>query len=186
MHELKSYLEDKDEILLQGEDIDLRLSIKGRRFEVADGRLNFPDGEIFTAPVEDSVSGWVRFRYPTIVGGREVRDIKLWFEDGRVVKSDASKGEEFLKQLLETDAGARTLGEWGIGTNYSITSFTKNILFDEKLGGTIHFAVGATYPETGGLNQSGIHWDMICDMSHSQMLADGELFYRDGKPLMWT
>ena len=185
MHELKSYLEEKDQIILEGDDIELQLSIKDRRFEVADGRINFPDGEIFTAPVEDSVNGWVRFRYPAIYRGREVSDIKLWFEDGPVVKSEASKGEELLKQLLDTDAGAKTLGEWGIGTNYSITKFTKNILFDEKLGGTIHFAVGATYPKTGGLNQSAIHWDMLCDMSNSQIHADGELFYRDGKPLMW-
>ncbi len=185
MHELKSYLEKKDEIVFEGDDIDLRLSIKGRTFEVADGKINFPDGEIFTAPVEDSVSGWVRYRYPAIYGGREVRDIKLWFENGRVVRSEASKGEDLLIQLLDTDAGAKTLGEWGIGTNYGISRFTKHMLFDEKLGGTIHFALGKSYPETGGVNQSGIHWDMLCDMSNSEIRADGELFYRDGKPLMW-
>jgi aminopeptidase len=185
MNELASYLDDMDEIIFEGNDIDLRLSIKGRRIEVADGKVNFPDGEIFTGPVEDSVSGWVQFKYPAIYGGCEVRDIKLWFEKGRVVKYEASKGHEFLGQILDTDSGSRTLGEWGIGTNYSMSTFTKNMLFDEKLGGTIHFALGNSYPETGGKNESGIHWDMLCDMSQGEIRADGELFYRDGKPLMW-
>ena len=148
------------------------------------GKFNFPDGEIFTGPVEDSVNGWVRFRYPAIYDGQEVNDIELWFEDGKIVKEKASKGQEFLTALLNTDPGARYLGEWGIGTNYHIQRFTKNMLFDEKIGGTIHLAVGASYPETGGKNESGLHWDMLCDMAASEIVVDGEVFYRNGKPVV--
>lgn len=186
MGELEKWLEGKDQVVIKGADVDLKLSINGRRFEVAAGTENFPDGEIFTGPVEDSVEGWVRFHYPAIYGGREVSDIELWFEDGKVVREQASKGAELLTSLLNTDEGARYLGEWGIGTNYSIPRFTKNMLFDEKLGGTIHLAVGSSYPETGGKNESGLHWDMLCDMSDGEITVDGEPFYRDGKPLAWS
>ena len=157
------------------------MSVKDRSFGVYDGKYNFPDGEIATSPVENSVNGWVRYSYPAIYGGQEVSDIELWFEQGKVVKERASKGGEFLTPILNTDAGARYLGEWGIGTNYGITRFTKNMLFDEKMGGTIHLAVGAGLPQAGGLNQSSIHWDMLCDMSESEIVVDGELFYQDGK-----
>ncbi len=186
MRELQAWLDGKDQVVIKGENVELQLSIKGRRFEVADGKENFPDGEIFTGPVEDSVKGWIRFGYPAIYGGREVSDIELWFEDGKVVREQAGKGAELLTSLLNTDEGARYLGEWGIGTNYSIPRFTKSMLFDEKLGGTIHLAVGSSYPETGGKNESGLHWDMLCDMSDGEITVDGELFYRDGKPLAWT
>lgn len=182
--ELCSWLAGKDQVAIQGTDIDLRLSIKGRPFIPSDGKYNFPDGEIFTGPVEDSVNGWVRFRYPAIYAGHEVDNIELWFENGKVIRETASKGQEFLTSLLDTDPGARYLGEWGIGTNYHITRFSKNMLFDEKIGGTIHLALGASYPETGGRNESGIHWDMLCDMSASEITLDGELFYRDGKPVV--
>jgi aminopeptidase len=167
--------------VFKGSDIDLRLSIKDRTFIECSGRENFPDGEIFTGPVEDSVNGWVCFSYPGIYGGREVEDIELWFEDGKVVKEQASKGQELLTALLDTDDGSRYLGEWGIGTNYDIPRFTKNMLFDEKLGGTIHFAVGLGYPESGSQNESSIHWDMLCDMAESEITVDGELFYKDGQ-----
>ena len=160
------------------------MSIKGRSFKEADGKYNFPDGEIFTGPVEDSVNGWIRFRYPAIYGGQEVTDIELWFENGKVVREKASKGQELLTSLLDTDNGARYLGEWGIGTNYGIQRFTKNMLFDEKIGGTIHLAVGASYPETGGKNESGLHWDMLCDMADSEVHVDGELFYKNGKTVV--
>lgn len=182
--ELINWLSGKNHAVIKGENIDLELSIKDRKFKEADGRYNFPDGEIFTGPVENSANGWVRFSYPAIYDGQEVIDVELWFEDGKVVKEKASKGQELLTSLLNTDPGARFLGEWGIGTNYGIQQFTKNILFDEKIGGTIHFAVGASYPETGGKNDSGLHWDMLCDMSHSEITVDGELFYRDGKPVV--
>jgi aminopeptidase len=181
---LIDWLAGKDQVHLRGENIDLNLSIQGRTFKEADGKYNFPDGEIFTGPVENSASGWVRFSFPAIYAGQEVIDIELWFEDGKVVKEQASKGKELLTSLLNTDPGARFLGEWGIGTNYGISRFTKNILFDEKIGGTIHLAVGASYPETGGRNESGLHWDMLCDMKTSEISVDGELFYKDGHPVI--
>lgn len=182
--ELVDWLAWRDQVVLKGADIDLRLSIRGRRFEVSDGKFNFPDGEIFTGPVEESVSGWVRFRYPAIWGGREVENVELWFEDGQVVREQASKGQELLARMLSTDPGARRLGEWGIGTNYDILKFSKNMLFDEKLGGTVHFALGASYPETGGKNESGVHWDLLCDMADSEITVDGEVFYRNGRPVV--
>ena len=179
--ELISWLSGKDQVSIKGSNIDMRLSIKERKFIECSGKNNFPDGEIFTAPVEQSVDGWVRYSYPAIHGGREVEDIELWFEDGKVIREKASKGQEMLTALLNTDDGSRYLGEWGIGTNYGIQRFTKNMLFDEKIGGTIHFAVGFGYPESGSQNESGIHWDMLCDMAESEITIDGELFYKDGK-----
>jgi len=182
--ELIHWLAGKDQVVMKGENIDLSLSILGRKFKEADGKYNFPDGEIFTGPVEESAHGWVRFSYPAIYDGQEVIDVELWFEDGKVVREQASKGQQLLTSLLDTDNGARFLGEWGIGTNYGIQRFTKNMLFDEKIGGTIHLALGASYPETGGKNDSGLHWDMLCDMASSEIRVDGELFYKDGKPVV--
>ena len=182
--ELADWLKGHDRAVLKGSNVDITLSIRDRRFEISDGRYNFPDGEIFTSPVEDSVNGWIRFKYPAIYDGQEVTDIELWFEDGRVVKEKAAKNEKLLTSLLNTDAGARILGEWGIGTNYGIQRFSKNMLFDEKIGGTIHFAVGAAFPECGGRNESGLHWDMLCDMAESEITVDGELFYKNGKTVI--
>lgn len=176
-----AWLDGKNTVSLNGENIDLRMSISGRSFEGAAGKLNFPDGEVYTSPVESSVNGWVRFSYPAIFEGKEVIDIELWFEDGKVVKETASKGGELLTALLNIDPGARYLGELGIGTNYNIQKFTKNMLFDEKIGGTIHLAVGGGFPEVGGQNKSGLHWDMLCNMADSEITVDGELFYKDGK-----
>jgi aminopeptidase len=176
-----NWLQGHQQITLKGENVDLTFSIKDRTFEPADGKYNFPDGEIFTGPVEDSVEGYIRFSYPAIYSGQEIEDIELWFENGKVVKEKASKNADLLSKMLDTDQGARYLGEWGIGTNYGIQRFTKNMLFDEKIGGTIHLAVGSGYPETGSQNKSGIHWDMLCDMNQAEMRADGELFYKDGK-----
>lgn len=179
--QLIDWLKGKDVVRISGEDIDLKFSIKDRIFKEGDGKNNFPDGEIFTAPVEESANGWVRFKYPGIYESQEVIDVELWFEHGKVVKEKASKGNELLSSILNTDDGSRYLGEWGIGTNYGIKKFTKNMLFDEKMGGTIHFALGKGYPETGSLNESGIHWDLLCDMSKSEIKIDDELFYRNGK-----
>ncbi len=181
---LVGWLKGRDRVVLKGSNIDLKMSIKDRTFIPCDGKVNFPDGEIFTGPVEDSVEGWVRFKYPAIENGQEVTDIQLWFEKGRVVKETAGKNQEFLTAQLNTDAGARSLGEFGIGTNYGITHFTKNMLFDEKMGGTIHLAAGAGYPESGSRNESGIHWDMLCDMTDAEIHVDGELFYKNGKPVI--
>ncbi len=178
---LVDWLKGRDQVVLKGSSVDLKLSIKDRTFIPCNGKNNFPDGEIFTGPVEDSVNGWIRFKYPAIEYGQEVTDIELWFENGRVVKEKASKNQELLTSMLNTDAGSRTLGEFGIGTNYGITRFTKNMLFDEKMGGTIHLAVGSGYPESGSKNDSGIHWDMLCDMNDAEIHVDRELFYQKGK-----
>lgn len=175
------YLAGKKRITLRGPNIDLALSIEGRTFINSDGRRNMPSGEIFTGPVEDSVNGWVRFSYPAIVGGRAVSGIELRFEDGKVTEASAEMHEDLLVAQLDTDAGARYLGEFAIGTNFGIDRFTGMILYDEKIGGTVHMAVGMGYPETGSLNKSAVHWDMICDMRQdSEILVDGELFYKDG------
>lgn len=183
-NKLVEWLKGRDKAVLKGSNIDMTLSIKERVFMPADGKYNFPDGEIFTGPVESSANGWVRFKYPAIFNGQEVADIELWFENGKVVKETATKNQELLTATLNTDEGARYLGEWGIGTNYGITRFTKDMLFDEKIGGTIHFAVGASYPETGGKNESAVHWDMLCDMTESEVTVDGDIFYKDGKPVI--
>jgi len=175
------WLKGKKHIRLQGPNIDLELSIDGRTFINACGERNMPDGEIFTGPVEDSVNGWVRFSYPSIVGGRAVKGIQLRFDKGYVAEASAEENEELLMAQLDTDAGARYLGEFAIGTNFGIQQFTGNILFDEKIGGTVHMAVGMGYPDTGSKNRSAVHWDMICDMrKDSEIHVDGELFYKNG------
>lgn len=166
-----------------GEDTDLRLSVKGRRWINCDGHMNMPDGEIFTSPIEDSAEGKIRFTYPGIEMGREVENIELTFKKGEVVKSEAEKGGEFLKEIIKTDDGARRIGEIAIGTNTGITTFTKNILFDEKMGHCIHMALGLApiSQETGGKNQSSIHWDLLKDMQTGEIYADEELVYQKGK-----
>ncbi|RMF49526.1 MAG: aminopeptidase, partial [Anaerolineae bacterium] len=157
-------------------------SIKDRVFMNSSGRFNMPDGEVYTGPVENSVNGWVRFTYPAIYGGRVVEGVQLRFEEGRVVEASATKNEEFLLQMLDSDPGARYLGEFAIGTNFQIDRFIGHILFDEKIGGTFHMALGAGYPETGSHNKSVIHWDMICDLrTDSEIRVDGDLLYRNGQ-----
>jgi aminopeptidase len=176
------WLKGKKQVILQGPNVDLSLSIAGRQFINCAGDKNMPDGEIFTGPVEESANGWVRFTYPAITGGREVNGVELRFQDGKVIEARADKNEEFLLSQIDSDAGARYIGEFAIGTNYGIQRFTKSILFDEKIGGSFHLALGAGYPESGSVNKSSIHWDFICDMKKdSQILVDGELFYKDGK-----
>lgn len=176
------WLEGKKKVHLVGKDTDLRLSVEGRKFINCDCRLNIPDGEIFTGPVEDSVEGHVSFSYPTIYHSREVTGVKLEFKKGRVVKASASKNEEFLLNTLETDEGARGVGEFAIGTNEGIKQFTRQILFDEKIGGSFHMALGKGIPESGSQAQSSIHWDMICDLRDGgQIWVDDQLFYENGK-----
>lgn len=178
---LVNWLRGKEQVVLRGPNVDLTLSVRGRAFINCAGDKNMPDGEIFTGPVEDSANGWVRFTYPAIYGGREVEGVELEFKDGQVVNAHAKKNEAFLLSMLDTDAGARYIGEFAIGTNYAIQRFTRRILYDEKIGGSFHLALGAGYPETGSRNQSAIHWDFICDLRQdSQILVDGELFYKDG------
>ncbi len=179
---LIDWLTGKDQVRLVGPDTDLTLSIKGRSWVNCDGHENFPDGEIFTGPVEDSANGQVRFSYPACEGGREVEDVRLWFENGKVIKATAAKNEEFLLTMIDTDEGARYLGEFAFGTNQGVQRFTKNILFDEKIGGTVHMALGTGYPETGSQNRSAIHWDMICDLRQGgEVWVDGVLFAKDGR-----
>jgi len=175
-------IQGHDRVELRGPHVDLSLSIKGRTFNNACGEHNLPDGEIYTGPVETSANGWVRYTYPAMYQGRIVDGIQLKFEDGKVVQASATENEQFLLKMLETDAGARYIGEFAIGTNFEIDRFTKSILFDEKIGGTFHMALGAGYPETGSQNKSDIHWDMICDLrQESEILVDGEVVYRDGE-----
>jgi aminopeptidase len=179
---LAEWMEGKEEIRIEGPGTDLRLNVAGRQFIAADGRHNMPDGEFFTGPVEDSASGEVTFSYPAVYGGREVAGVKLRFEEGRIVDAAAERNEEFLIKTLDTDAGARRLGELGIGTNYGIDRFTKEILLDEKIGGTVHLAVGMSYPETGGTNDSAVHWDMVCDLRRGgRITVDGEPLQVDGR-----
>jgi len=177
---LVEWMRPHDQVVVRGPNVELTLSIKDRRFINADGQRNMPDGEIFTGPVEDSVNGWVHFTYPVVAFGREIDGIELKLEHGRVVQASAKKNEEFLLSALDTDAGARYVGEFAIGTNFGIKRFTKSILFDEKLGGSFHMALGAGYPDTGSTNKSSLHWDMICDMRQGEILVDGELFYQGG------
>jgi aminopeptidase len=180
-----NYLNTKDTIRLVAPETDLTYRVAKRPWINCYGDKNFPDGEVFTGPVEDAVDGHIRYSFPAIYAGREVSDIRLWFEGGKVVKATAGKGEELLHAQLAMDAGALRLGEVAFGTNYDITRFSRNILFDEKIGGTVHLALGAGYPETGSQNQSALHWDMICDMrKDAAAYADGELFYQDGKFLI--
>jgi aminopeptidase len=176
------FIQGKSQVTLHGPNVDLTLSIKGRKFDNSFGTYNMPDGEIFTGPVEDSVNGWVRFTYPAIYGGVAVEGAELTFNRGRVERATAEKHEDYLLKMLETDAGSRYLGEFAIGTNTDIDRFTGSILFDEKIGGTFHMALGAGYPETGSKNHSAIHWDMICDLrTDSEITVDGQLFYKNGQ-----
>lgn len=175
-------IEGHDAVQIRGPQVDLSLSIKGRKFVNAYGAQNMPDGEIYTGPVEDSVNGWVHYTYPAVYQGRVVEGIQLEFEKGKVVKASATSNQDYLLEMLETDPGARYVGEFAIGTNYGIDRFTRSILLDEKIGGSFHMALGAGYPETGSQNRSRIHWDMICDLRQdSEILLDGTLIYKNGK-----
>ncbi|HMB23306.1 MAG: aminopeptidase [Chloroflexota bacterium] len=176
------WLAGKNQVVLRGPNADLTLSILDRKFMNSVGIFNMPDGEIFTGPVEDSVNGWVKFTYPAIYEGVAVEGAELTFNNGRVTRATAEKNQDYLLKMLESDSGSRYLGEFAIGTNKDIDQFTGHILFDEKIGGTFHMALGAGYPETGSHNKSAIHWDMICDMrTDSEILVDGEPFYKNGE-----
>ncbi|MBS3762114.1 MAG: aminopeptidase [Planctomycetes bacterium] len=175
-------LEDVSKIHILSQDTDLRMSTEGRKWISCAGLKNYPDGEVFTGPVEDSAEGHIRFNFPGIYCGKEIQDIRLTFENGEVKEATAGKGQDLLEDLIETDEGASKLGELGVGTNNGIQRFTKNMLFDEKMGGTIHLALGRGYPESGSKNESGIHWDLLCDMKNEgKIYGDEELIYEDGK-----
>jgi aminopeptidase len=173
--QIKAVFDAGSEVRLEGPSTDLRFSIAGRKGEKCDGRFNMPDGEVFYAPVENSVEGMITYDFPAIFHGREVTGVSLEFKHGVVVKATASKNQDFLEQVLQTDAGARRVGEFGIGVNYAIDRFSKDILFDEKIGGTVHLALGNAYANMGSKNRSAIHWDMIKD------LRQGGAIYLDGR-----
>jgi len=175
-------LDGHDRVEIRGPDCDLRLSIRDRHFISSCGTHNMPDGEIYTGPVEPSVEGWARFAFPLVYKGREVEGVELTFKEGQVQTWKASKNQDFLESMLRTDEGARYLGEFGIGTNAAMQQLTRNILLDEKIGGTIHLALGAGYPDTGSHNLSAIHWDMLVEMRRdSEIRIDGELVYQNGE-----
>ncbi|MFC2094937.1 aminopeptidase [Candidatus Bipolaricaulota bacterium] len=175
------YLDKASTLRVEGPEIDLRMSIEGRTFVNCCGERNMPDGEVFTGPVEDSVEGHVRFSYPTTYQGRTLEGVHVWYEKGKVVKATADKGEDFLLKTIDTDEGARFVGEFAIGTNVGITKATGNTLFDEKIGGSFHMALGRGMPETGSVNTSAIHWDMVCDLSQGgKIWADDKLIYENG------
>jgi aminopeptidase len=177
-----AWLKGKKTIHVVGKETDLRLSIAGRNFENCDGRMNMPDGEVFTGPVEDSMEGYVYFSYPAIYEGHEVTGVRLTFEKGAVVKATAEKNQDYLVKTIATDAGSKRVGEFAIGTNEGIKKFTREILFDEKIGGSFHMALGFGYPETGSTNESAIHWDMVCDLRDGgEIWVDNTLFYKNGQ-----
>src|SRR6202165_4271411 len=161
---LLEWMKGRNLVHIEGEGTDLFLEVGGRVFEEASGNFNFPDGEFFTGPIEDRTRGVVSFSYPAIWQGKSVEGIQLVFEEGRVVSATARTNQDFLLEMRDVDEGARVLGELGIGTNYGIREFSGTILLDEKIGGTVHLALGMSYPETGGRNDSAIHWDMVCDL----------------------
>ena len=175
------YLSAHDEIHIVAPGTDLTYRVGGRTWINAAGERNFPDGEVFTGPIENSATGTVRFSYPAVYNSNEVEDVRLRFENGKVVEATAGRGVEFLRAMLDQDEGARFLGEVAFGLNYGITRFSRNILFDEKIGGTMHMALGMSYPETGGVNRSALHWDMICDLREGEVFADGERCYAAGR-----
>jgi aminopeptidase len=178
-------LSKRKEFHVKALDTDLTFKVNGRKWINCDGHMNFPDGEIFTCPIEESVEGTIRYTYPAVYLGKEVVDVRLKFVAGKATEAKASKGEEYLNSMLNTDTGARYVGEFSFGNNYGIQRFIKHTLFDEKIGGTLHIALGAALPQAGGENKSGIHWDMVCDLRKgSEVYGDGELIYRDGKFLI--
>jgi aminopeptidase len=169
------------ELRILGPDTDLRMLVEGRAWIASDGRHNMPDGEVFTSPVETGTEGEIYFAFPSIFQGQEVENVRLRFEGGRVVRAEASRGEDYLRTLLDTDEGARVLGEVAFGLNYEIDRFTRDILFDEKIGGTMHVALGGGFDEAGTQNTSDLHWDLICDLrKEGEVYADGELVWRAG------
>lgn len=182
---LVNWLVGHKKVHILGEGTDLTLSIENRTFINSDGKRNFPSGEFFTGPVENSANGVIQYDIPTTYDGRSVEGIRLVFREGKVVEATARQGQNYLQQMLELDAGARYLGEFAFGNNMRINRGTKNILFDEKIGGTVHLALGSSYPETGGLNQSALHWDMICDLRTSgEVWVDDTLFLKNGRILI--
>ena len=175
-------LSEHKQFRLVAEETDLTFNMENRKWKNCDGHENFPDGEVFSGPVEDSVEGHIAYSFPCMYGGRESLGVRLTFREGKVVEATAEKGQDFLRAMIAQDDGACRVGEIAFGLNPNITRFTRNTLFDEKIGGTCHLALGSAYPETGNKNTSGLHWDMVCDLRESgQVFGDGKLIYEQGK-----
>ncbi|MEO0146340.1 MAG: aminopeptidase [candidate division WOR-3 bacterium] len=179
--ELKGFLDRVSDMHIEGREIDLWIKVKGRYWENCDGKKNMPDGELFTSPVEDSAEGVAYYPYPTLAGGRLVEGVRLEFKEGKVVKASAERGEDYLLKNLDLDEGARFIGELAFGTNPHIQRITKNILFDEKIKGTMHMALGKGFPNLGGKNDSILHWDLLLDMREGRVTADGSVIYENGE-----
>jgi aminopeptidase len=178
-------LGEGSEVHVVAEDTDLTLSVEGRSWSPGVGVSNMPDGEIATSPVVSSVNGYISFDLPGVLGGRLVEDIFLRWEDGELVEASASTNEDFLNAVVNTDPGASKIGEFALGTNPEVTHFCKDILIDEKMGGTIHIGLGRAYPKTGGVNDSAIHWDIIKDTrQEGEIYLDDELIFKDGEILL--
>lgn len=182
---LVDWLVGHKKVRILGEGTDLTLSIENRVFINSDGKRNFPSGEFFTGPVENSANGVIQFDIPASHDGRTIEGVRLVFREGKVVEASARQGQAYLEHMLEIDKGARYLGEFAFGNNARVSRGTKNVLFDEKIGGTVHLALGASYPETGGVNQSALHWDMVCDLrKQGEVWVDDTLFLKNGKILV--
>jgi aminopeptidase len=181
LERIGAFLAGKAELRVVAEDTDLSLGVGGRIWIPSKGLSNLPDGEVFTGPVETSVEGTIRFSFPATVRGRSADDVRLRFEAGEVVDATAARGEEFLREMIGMDEGARRVGEFAFGLNDAVTEYTGSLLLDEKIGGTVHLALGRSVPGTGGENMSALHWDMVCDLRRGgEVYADGEVVYRDG------
>lgn len=174
------YLNSKSTVRYVGSNCDLTFSSAGRIWINSDGKTNMPSGEIYTAPEDNSMNGWVKFSLPSLYMGETVNNVELEIKDGYIEKWNSSDNIEFLNKIFSIP-GTRRFGEAAIGTNYKIQQITRNILFDEKIGGTIHLAIGDAYKQCNGINESSVHWDMITDMSDGEIYADGELCYKNGK-----
>lgn len=175
-------LNQADHVRIVGRETDLSFSVRGRTWVVGDGRRNMPDGEVATAPVESTVNGQIYFEFPGVLGGRLVPDIRLRWTRGKLVEATASQNQDFLRAILSTDPGASMIGEFGFGTNPHVNLFCKDILIDEKIRGTVHLALGRAYPQSGGTNQSAIHWDIIKDVrTEGTVYADGQAVLENGR-----
>jgi aminopeptidase len=181
LDKLARIFEKGREVHLVGEGVDLKFSIENKNCIADKGEENMPGGEIFMAPVRESLNGWIKFDYPAIRNGKEVTEVFLRFKEGKAVESTATKNEDFLKEMLATDKNSSYVGEFGIGCNPKITKFSKNLLFDEKIGGTIHLALGMAYKANGGGNDSPLHWDIVKDMKKAKIILDGKAVQDKGK-----
>jgi aminopeptidase len=178
---IKKILDKGNNVKITSKDTNISFSIKGRQGIMCCGHRNMPDGEVFIAPIENTVEGFIRYSYPAIKSGKEVEDVYLEFSKGKIIRATAKKNEDFLKAMINTDKGSSYIGEFGIGVNYGIKRFIKNILFDEKIGGSIHLALGMAYKEGGGVNESALHWDMIKDLRQGgEIYIDEKLIQKNG------